>query len=138
MTHEEIEEYRRNQLDWARQTDQKKINQQLPIPEKPISLGIFLFGLFLSLVGDVVDILTVGTIGWLIGIFIDLILLGVLGISRSGRKQFKKLIVGVIGETIPGIAIFPFRTVFIVWTYTSSNKEYKQEMGKYNINKNSK
>ncbi len=98
-------------------------NQQVPM-----SLGIFVPLLFLCVIGDFIDVITGGTIGWLIGLFIDAIILIVTGLSKAGRKQFKRIVIGLIGETIPIIDILPFRSIFLTWGFIKSRSSIAQAL----------
>ena len=95
----------------------------------PMSWLLFLFMLLISVILDVIDIFTGGTIGWLIGIFGDLLLLEFVGISKSGRKQFKKIIIGLLGDSIPIVAFLPIRSIFLVWAFMSSRSTKLQAVG---------
>lgn len=89
--------------------------------------GIFLAALVLSLIADVVEFFTVGTIGWFVGLIIDLILLAMLGFSKAGQKQFKKWIWGPLIEKIPILATIPlFRVGFLIWAFVSSRSKKLQ------------
>lgn len=101
--------------------------------ETPARMGTMFFAILLLLcvVADFIDIITVGTIGWLVGLFVDAILLLSAGLSKAGRKQFKRILVGVIGETlpIPFLAILPFRSLFLVWSFVKSRYELPTQLG---------
>ncbi|KKS24844.1 MAG: hypothetical protein A2736_00355 [Candidatus Yanofskybacteria bacterium RIFCSPHIGHO2_01_FULL_41_27] len=99
--------------------------------QKPVPMGLllFLFMLLVTVILDVIDIFTGGTLGWLIGIFGDLLLLVFVGISKSGRKQFKRIIAGLLGDSIPIIAFLPIRTIFLVWAFLSSRSTKLQAVG---------
>ena len=89
--------------------------------------GLFISALILSLIADVVELLTVGTLGWFVGFIIDLILAAMLGFSSAGRKQWKKWIWGPIIETIPILDAIPlFRAAFLTWSFVSSRSETLQ------------
>ena len=109
--------------------DEERENQ----PETPARMGMMFFAILLLLcvVADFVDMITVGTIGWLVGLFVDAILLLSAGLSRAGRKQFKRIVIGVIGETvpIPFLAILPFRSFFLVWSFVKSRYELPIQLG---------
>ena len=90
---------------------------------------MFAILLLLCVVADFVDILTAGTIGWLVGLFVDAILLLSVGLSKGGRKQFKRMVIGVIGDTIPILAIAPFRSFFLVWSFVKSREELPIQLG---------
>jgi hypothetical protein len=93
--------------------------------------GIFLIALVLSLIADVVELITAGTLGWFVGLFIDLILLVMLGFSKAGRKQFKKWIWGPLIETIPILSTIPlFRVAFLIWAFASSRSKTLQAVSK--------
>lgn len=95
----------------------------------PMGWAFFLFLVIISLILDVVDFFTGGTIGWVIGILGDLFLAAISGMSKSGRKQFKKLLVGFLGETIlPVIDVLPFRTTMVVWAFASSRSTKLQQI----------
>ncbi len=107
--------------------EENKENQ----PKEPIKMGTMLFAILLLLcvVADFVDILTAGTIGWLVGLFVDAILLLSIGFSKGGRKQFKKIVIGVIGDSIPILAILPFRSFFLIWSFVQSRYELPVQLG---------
>ncbi len=93
--------------------------------------GIFLAALVLSLIADVVEFFTAGTIGWFVGLIVDLILFAMLGFSKAGKKQFKKWIWGPLIEKIPVLATVPFfRAAFLVWAFVSSRNETLQAASK--------
>jgi len=102
-------------------------------PETPAKMDTTLFAILLLLcvVADFIDIITIGTIGWLIGLFVDGILLLSAGFSKAGRKQFKRILLGVIGETIPipFLAILPFRSLFLTWSFVKSRYEPPIQLG---------
>lgn len=100
----------------ARQQQQ----QQEELEKNKMSWLTFIPCLILAILADVVEIVTVGTLGWFLGIFVDIILLLVLGLSRSGRKQFKKWLTAIGLEKIPIVGAIPFRTFFLVWSFISS------------------
>lgn len=95
----------------------------------PMSWLLFLPMLILAVVADIIDIFSGGTIGWAMGIFVDLLLLAVFGISKSGRKQFKRIIAGLLGDSVPIIAFLPIRTIFLIWAFISSRNEKLQTAG---------
>ena len=98
--------------------EENKENQ----PETSAKMDTMLFAILLLLcvVADLVDMITVGTIGWVMGLFVDAVLLLAVGLSKGGRKQFKRIIIGIIGEKIPVINILPFRSLFLIWSFVKS------------------
>jgi hypothetical protein len=100
----------------ARQQEQ----QREELEKNKISWLTFIPCLILSIMADIAEAGTVGTLGWFFGIFVDIILLFVLGLSRSGRKQFKKWLTAIGLEKIPFVDAIPFRTFFLVWSFISS------------------
>jgi hypothetical protein len=95
--------------------------------ESRMGWSVFLIALLLSLIADVVELFTLGTIGWLVGLVIDFILVLILGVSKAGRKQFKKWIWGPLIEKIPIISAIPlFRVGFLIWAFISSRSEKLQ------------
>ena len=90
---------------------------------------LFVILLILCVIADLIDIITAGTVGWLIGLFVDAVLLLAMGISKSGRKQFKRMVVGVIGDSIPLLAFLPFRSLFLVWSFIKSRHEPPIQLG---------
>lgn len=115
-----------SQAESNRKEDERKIQ-----PEEPPKMGTMLFAILLLLcvIADFIDMLTVGTIGWLVGLFVDAILLLSVGLSKGGRKQFKRIVIGVIGEKIPIINILPFRSLFLVWSFVKSKYELPIQLG---------
>ncbi len=113
----------------AEKDEEEKENQ----PETPARMGTMFFAilLLLCIVADFIDIITIGTIGWLVGLFVDAILLLSAGLSKAGRKQFKRILIGVIGETlpIPFLAILPFRSFFLIWSFVKSRYELPIQLG---------
>ena len=101
--------------------------------ETPARMGTMFFAILLLLcvVADFFDMITVGTVGWVVGLFVDAILLLSAGLSKAGRKQFKRILLGVIGETIPipFLAILPFRSFFLVWSFVKSRRELPVQLG---------
>lgn len=107
-----------------------RTQQQLETREQAkMGWGIFGVALFLSLVADIVELLTLGTIGWFVGFIVDLILLAMLGISKAGRKQWKRWIWGPLIEKIPFLAAIPlFRVGFLVWAFVASRSTTVQQV----------
>ena len=118
----EMEYIERQKQTALKNAEKQGVNLGLNAPTQKWSLASFFLLLLLCVFGDIIDIFTLGTIGWFTGLIIDGIILLTTGLSKSGRKQFSKMLIGVIGETIPGIAFFPFRTAFLVWAYIKSKK----------------
>ncbi len=115
-------------LDQERRADQlqaEKKAQESPTakPKEKMGLIFFLTALFLSIVGDLIDFFTGGTIGWFVGLFIDAILALMFGLSKSGRKQFKRMAIALVGESIPIIDMLPLRTIFLIWSYIKSRSK---------------
>ncbi len=102
----------------ARQQEEKKAR---------MGWGVFLAALVLSLIADAAEFVTAGTIGWFIGLIIDLILFAMLGFSKAGQKQFKKWIWGPLIEKIPVLSTIPFfRVGFLIWAFVSSRSQKLQ------------
>lgn len=99
--------------------------------QKPVPMGwlLFLFMFLITVILDIIDIFTGGTVGWFIGIFGDLLLLAVTGISKAGRKQFKRIIIGLLGDSIPIVAFLPIRSIFLIWAFMSSRSTKLQAVG---------
>lgn len=98
-------------------------------PQNLDKMGILFFSIFLILcvVGDLIDLVTVGTLGWLVGLFIDGVVLLATGLSKAGRKQFKRIIIGLAGDSIPVLAILPFRSLFLTWAFINSRSSTAQK-----------
>lgn len=124
---EQLESDRAIYQNSSTQEEENKENQ----PETPAKMGTMFFAILLLLcvVADFIDIVTAGTIGWLVGLFVDAILLLSVGISKGGRKQFKKIVIGVIGDSIPILAILPFRSFFLTWSFVQSRYELPIQLG---------
>lgn len=113
------------QADLARQQAEQEQKQE------QMGWGIFLVALVLSLIADVVELLTAGTLGWFVGFVVDLILLAMLGFSKAGRKQWKKWIWGPLIEKVPILAAVPlFRVAFLTWAFVSSRSTLLQQLSK--------
>jgi O-antigen/teichoic acid export membrane protein len=107
--------------------------EQLAQQQEPPKMGwgIFIIALVLSLIADAAELLTAGTLGWFVGLVVDLILLLMLGFSAAGRKQFKKWIWGPVIEKIPILAAIPFiRVGFLIWSFVSSRSEKFQAVSR--------
>ena len=121
-------------LDQERQAYQARLQEEQEEREpgttgtEKMGLLLFLPLLFLCVIGDLIDIFTAGTIGWLIGLFIDGILLITIGLTRAGRKQFVRVLIGVFGDSWPFLAIMPFRTAGLVWAFISSRSKIAKKV----------
>lgn len=116
------------------QTEQEKEEEEKknqPKKQDKMDTTLFAILLILCVVADFLDILTVGTIGWLVGLIVDAILLLSVGLSKGGRKQFKRILIGVVGETIPLplLSILPFRSLFLIWSFVKSRYEPPIQLG---------
>lgn len=92
--------------------------------------GIFIIASILSIIADTIEILTLGTIGWFVGLFIDFILFILLGSTQAGRKQWKKLISALVVETIPGLDVLPIRTIMVLWSFVASRPKLVSKIQK--------
>lgn len=120
-------------LDQERQAYQARLEaeqeEREPGTTGPQKMGLIFFigGLFFCVIGDLIDFFTAGTIGWLIGLFIDTALLVMFGLSKAGRKQLKRMLVGLVGESFPIIATLPLRTIFLIWAFIKSRSKIVAE-----------
>mgnify|MGYP001576652138 FL=1 len=98
--------------------------------EAPAQMDTMLFAILLLLcvIADLIDIFTVGTLGWLVGLFVDAVLLLSIGLSKNGRKQFKRIVIGVVGDSIPILAVLPFRSIFLIWGFIKSRSATAQSI----------
>ncbi len=110
-------------------TEQEEREPYSTKPAEKMGLLFFIFAMFFCVIGDLIDFFTGGTIGWLIGLFIDGILALMFGLSKAGRKQFKRMAVGLIGESFPIIATLPLRTIFLIWSFVSSHSKMARKAG---------
>ncbi len=118
-----LEEDRARQRLWA----EEDLAHKQENAQARMGWGIFLIALLLSLIADVVEFFTAGTLGWFVGLFVDLILLAMLGFSKAGKKQFKKWIWGPLIEKIPILSTIPlFRVGFLIWAFVSSRSKTLQ------------
>lgn len=119
----------RNEYNLRMAAEQEEREPHSTKPEEKMGLLFFLSSLFLSVLGDTIDLFTGGTIGWLTGFFIDGILALMFGLSSSGRKQFKKMAIAFVGESIPIIDMLPFRTITTIWSFASSHSKIIKKVG---------
>lgn len=119
----------RNEYNLRMAAEQEEREPYSTKPQKKMGLIFVAFAGILCVVGDAIDLFTAGTIGWLIGLFIDAILALMFGLSSAGRKQFKRMAVGLFGESIPIIAMFPLRTGFLCWAFISSRSKIARKVG---------
>lgn len=110
-----LKEEKKEQLNKAEL--QNKPSQAL---DEPMGLTFFVFFLIFCILADLIDVFTLGTVGWVTGFFVDAILLLATGLSRSSRRQFKRIVVGVLGDSIPLINVLPFRSIFLTWAFIKS------------------
>ena len=121
-------------LDQERQAYQAQLEaeqeEREPGTTGPKKMGLIFFAIagILCVVADVIDFFTGGTIGWFIGLFVDGILLLMFGLSSAGRKQFKRIIGGLVGESFPIIATLPLRTIFLCWAFISSRSKIARKV----------
>jgi hypothetical protein len=121
-----LEEDRARQRLWAEESA-----RQQEQTKNRMGWGTFLIALILSLIADAAELFTGGTIGWFVGLFVDLTLLAMLGFSTAGRKQFKKWIWGPLIEKIPILDAIPFiRAGFLIWSFVSSRSKKLQTISK--------
>ena len=115
-----------NQLAIQQEAEQERVAEEKEAEENepvPMSWGFFIKVEIVCIIGDLIDFFTAGTLGWLIGLAIDGILFMAVGLSKSGRKQFKRIVVGLLAETIPIIDVLPFRTIFMAWGFIKSRSK---------------
>ncbi len=127
-------EQKQEQLESDRAVSQRQEEERQKKPQqedKDNQMGVMFFSILLLLcvVGDLIDFFTVGTIGWVIGLFIDAVLLIAGGLNKAGRKQFKKIVVGAIGDSIPILNILPFRSFFLIWSFVNSRYQLPTQLG---------
>ena len=118
---------------YQKMREEDSARQQVEEEQKQERMGwrIFLIALFLSLIADLAELFTLGTLGWFVGFIIDLLLLAMLGFSKAGRKQWKKWIWGPIIEKVPILATIPlFRAAFLTWSFISSRSTVLQQLSK--------
>ena len=118
----------RNEYNMRMAAEQEEREPYSTKPEEKMGLLFFIAALFFSVIGDLIDFFTAGTIGWLIGLFIDGILALMFGLSKAGRKQFKRMLVAFVGESIPIIGMLPFRTIFLIWSFISSRSKIAKKL----------
>lgn len=115
-----LETQRQYELAYARQ--QARINlmrdQEAFASEKEKYKKI----LKICIVLDAVELISLGTLGWFIGLVGDYYLYKQTGQSKSGRAQKKKMIIAIIGEKIPFVNILPLRTILWVWGNKASHQ----------------
>jgi hypothetical protein len=120
--------------DRARQRLQDEENAEGSDGQNPednrMGWGIFSIAFILSAIADIAEFITVGTIGWFVGLVVDLILLAMLGFSKAGKKQWKKWVWGPIIEKIPVLSTIPFRIAFLIWAFVASRNTKLQKVQK--------
>ena len=115
-----------SQIETEKEEEQKENQSETPAKMDTMMFAILLL---LCVIGDFRDVLAVGTIGWLMGFFVGGILLLAIGLSKGGRKQFKRMVIGVIGASIPILAFLTFRSFFLVWSFVKSRYELPIQLG---------
>jgi hypothetical protein len=78
---------------------------------------------------DILDGLTLGTIGWLVNILV-IIVLGFWSLVRLHKFPTKKFIAGAIGDSIPLISILPFWTGFVLLIFLEQKGFMPKWIGK--------
>lgn len=78
---------------------------------------LFAFLFVVSATADLFEIFTLGTLGWFVGLIANGILLVALGSSSAFKKQWRRMLVGIVPDSFPGLGIIPWRTTFLVWSY---------------------
>lgn len=107
----------------AKENELKALEEQLASVK--IGWPIFILTFTLAVIADIIDFFTGGTIGWLIGFPIDAILAIILGFNKNGRKQWKKWLAGIAGDSVPVVSTIWLRSVFVLWAFMSSRKAVK-------------
>lgn len=132
MTDLATEQHIESELERQRQQPAPEFIQEEPATPtdgvEPIGWVMFFCLALVSLIGDGVEIFTAGTLGWFVGLLCDGILLVILGFTKSGKKQFRRVLVGLFGELIPIVNVLPLRTAFIIWAFIKSRSVTAQQI----------
>lgn len=132
MAESTAEQQTQEQLELERaapQVDLEEGEQNKPGELERMGVMFFAILLILCIIADFVDMLTAGTIGWIVGLFVDGILLIATGLTKAGRKQFKRIVASVIGEKVPILNILPLRSFFLIWSFVKSRQEPPTQLG---------
>lgn len=90
---------------------------------KPIGIGMFIGILAFCLFLDAIEFFTGGTIGWIVGLVGDGIILLITGWKKTQQQQFKKMLAAAGLEKVWPFNILPLRSGFWVWSYIQSRYE---------------
>ncbi len=112
----------------ARLEAEQEERESVPRNSSGMSWLLFLPLLIMCAASDILDVFTAGTIGWVAGLFVDGVLLLAVGLNKAGRKQFKRILVGALGDSIPIIAFLPLRSIFLIWAFIKSRNETAQRV----------
>ncbi len=113
----------------ARQIEESPAEKDEQNQNQPIGWGIFLAAATIGLIADAVELFTLGTIGWFVGLFLDFVLVFILLLSKPTRKLWMKWTWGPIIEKIPIINIIPLmRVAFLIWAFISSRSKTPQKV----------
>lgn len=121
-----LEQDRARQRLWDKENAEKLDGQDQE--NHKMGWGMFSIAFILSAIADIVEFFTVGTLGWFVGLIVDLILLAMLGFSKAGKQQWKKWIWGPVIEKIPVLSLIPFRIAFLIWAFVASRSEKLQKV----------
>lgn len=111
------EDLRAAELAQARQEGDEASEEKVKNEGKRLSLFAFVCFLIFFLILDAIDFFTVGTVGWVIGLIGDGIAWYVLHQNKTNREQYRKILIGMFGDTIPVLSTLPLRSIVLVWTY---------------------
>ena len=106
------------------QADQSKKSEEKP-RRKPMGLLAAAFLLMLSGSGDLIELFTAGTLGDLVGLFIDFLLIIATLVYAPLRKEWKVIFSGIFLETIPVpfLNVGPWRTATVMWAFLRSRNK---------------
>lgn len=121
-----VEYLRMQALDRARQVTARTPLEDVGKEDQRIGWVMFACMILLSVIADSAEVITGGTLGWFVGLFADFVLLVTLGLTKSGKSQFRRVLAAVIGEKIPFINMLPLRTLFVIWAFLKSRSAVAQ------------
>lgn len=123
-----------NLVEAQKMAAREALNVRRRISEEGFDGATFLTVLLLSLIGDVADLLTLGTIGYLVDKMIAIFLFLIFFLKAPVLKKYliKKFIWPVVIKFIPGLNIFPSYTISAILLKIKMDKDKRQAIDELN------
>ena len=120
---QELERVRAEEQNDDQQAEKEEVEATPAVSQnsgvKEMSTFFFVCWLIAFLIIDLIEIFTAGTIGWIVGILGNILFFLIVRQKKLGKDKIQKILVGLIGDSIPFLDILPLRTLSLIWAHLS-------------------